>query len=65
MLSTMGGLENEDVKQIKERNAELEAAMKVHSENLELRSEVQTLQSKIEHLESENNELRTEYGAKL
>ena len=66
MLSTMGDSENEEMKRIKERNAELEAAMlEVHSENLELRSENQTLQSKNEHLESENNQLRTEYGAQL
>ena len=66
MLTSMGGTENEDVKQIKERNAELEAENnRVHSENLELRSENQTLQSKNEHLESEVHELRTEYGAQL
>ena len=73
MLTCMGGTENEDVKKIKERNAELEAENnRVHSENLELRSEVhtikaenQTLQSKNEHLESEAHELRTEYGAQL
>ena len=66
MLTSMGGTENEEMKQIKERNVVLEAENnRVHSENLELRSEVQTLQSKNEHLESENNELRTEYGAQL
>ena len=66
MLTSMGGTENEDVKQIKERNVVLEAENnRVHSENLELRSENQTLQSKIEHLESEVHELRTEYGAQL
>ena len=66
MLSSMGDSENEEMKRIKERNAELEAAMlEVHSENLELRSENQTLQSKNEHLESEVHELRTEYGAQL
>ena len=73
MLTSMGGTENEDVKQIKERNAELEAENnRVHSENLELRfenqtikAEVQTLQFKNEHLESENNEMRIEYGAQF
>ena len=46
MLTSMGGTENEDVKQIKERNAELEAENnRVHSENLELRSENKTIKA--------------------
>ena len=73
MLTSMGSADTEEMKQIKERNAELEAENdRVQSENLELRSEnhsikteVQTLKSKNEHLESENIELRTEYGAQL
>ena len=73
MLTSMGGTENEEMKQIKERNAELEAEnKKLQSKNRKLKStnegleaENQTLQSKNEHLESENNELRTEYGAQL
>jgi hypothetical protein len=66
MLTYMGSTGTEDARKIKERNAELEAAiLKVQSENLELRSEAQTLQSRIEHLESENHDLRTEYGAQL
>jgi archaellum component FlaC len=80
MLSSMGDFENEDVKQMKEKIAELEAESKklqskirkLKSTNEGLESEVhtikaenQTLQSKVEHLESEVHELRTEYGAQL
>merc|ERR1711871_802011 len=48
MLSSMGDSENEEMKRIKERNAELEAENnRVHSENLEVRSENQNIKAEV------------------